>query len=361
MTIAVTGGGTGGHIYPALAVCQALRELRPGVDLVYLGGSGGLEERLVVEEGIPFVALPARKVRKLLAPDTLLALLALWRGYRRARAELRRTQPRALLATGGYAAAAAARAAASMGVPVILHEQNAVAGRTNRWLSRYAVRVCLTFEASASAFPPDRTVVTGLPIRTGVMPQSGRESSRAALGIPADVFVVLVLGGSQGALAINDAVRAALDCLPDNVFVLHQTGPRDATPPPKRPGYRCMPYLDARTLPLAYGSADIVVSRCGASTLAEILANGLPAILIPYPAAYADHQTANAKAVVQAGAAVLMPQSEMTPQRLADTIVSLMECPEKLSDMASAALRLARPDAAKRVAEVVLECAERPR
>lgn len=360
--IAVTGGGTGGHIYPALAVAEALGAMGPGVRLVYIGASDGMEKRLAAERDIPFVGVPARKIRRLASADTLVTLAVLLRGYACARRELGARRPAAVLGTGGYVAAAAVMAAAGLGIPIVLHEQNAVAGRTNRWLAGRAKRVCVTYEASCAQFPGGKAVVTGLPTRTDIVSPRSRDEARARFGVPADASMALVLGGSQGAVALNRAILGALPLLPDDLFVLHQTGRHSAAegaPPDLGGRYAAHAYLDAETLPLAYRAADLVVSRCGASTLAELAANGLPAILVPYPAAYADHQTANAQAVCSKGAAVLMPQNDLTPGRLRDEIGSLIGDRTRLSAMAEASRSLARPDAASDVAAVVMEVAGR--
>jgi len=358
MTVAVTGGGTGGHIYPALSVARALPAQAREVSVVYIGAENGMEAHLASEWGIPFVGVPARKIRRLASLDTLVTLAVLYRGYRRARAALRRDRPAALLGTGGYVAAAATIAAHHERIPVVIHEQNAVAGRTNRWLAARAQRICLSFECSQAAFPADRTVVTGLPTRSDIVSSASREDARRRLSVPTDAFTLLVLGGSQGAAAVNRVVWDALPSLPEHVSVLHQTGPRSSPEPvPSRHGYVSRSYFDAETLPIAFRAADLVLSRCGASTLAETAMNGLPALLVPYPAAYADHQTANARAVSDAGAGILIPQATLTASALTRQVQELMGDPERLARMSAASASLARPDAAARVARVVLECA----
>lgn len=356
MSVAVTGGGTGGHIYPAVAVIEALRE-EYGADVVYYGGLGRMEEQVAREHDIPFVGLPTRKLRKLAAPDSLLTLLTLFRGFLMARRALRQSPVTVLLGTGGYVAAAAALAAASLGIPVVLHEQNAISGRANRWLARWARRVCVTFEQSVNDFPAGRAVVTGLPLRKAVLAHLPRDLCRDKLGMPDNAFLVLVLGGSQGALAVNKLVAEAVPLLPGDVALLHQTGASkaDAGEPGGAATYRQTPFLKGQDLSMAYGSADLVVSRSGASTLAEITVHGLPSVLIPYPYAYADHQTANAEQLVRQGAAILAPQAQLTPDRLANIILELKNNPDRRARMSEAAKRLARPDAARTVARIVWE------
>ncbi|MHB0913022.1 MAG: undecaprenyldiphospho-muramoylpentapeptide beta-N-acetylglucosaminyltransferase [Armatimonadota bacterium] len=344
MKIVLTGGGTGGHSYPALSVAEVLRAR--GCELLYVGSATGPEAELARAAGIPFVGLPSRKLGG--GPVGIaLALAALARGFVRARAALRRFRPDLVIGTGGYAAAAVVLAQAMRGGRTLIHEQNAVPGRTNLWLARYASMICVTFPESARFFPPEKTKVTGLPIRAGLLDLPAKSEARAALGLDEEKFTVLVLGGSQGARALN-AVVEALPAL-DGAQVLHQTG-RANFVESSRPGYRVVPYFEEMSE--AYAAADLVVSRCGASTLAEITAVGLPSVLVPYPHAYADHQTKNAEAMGEA--AILIPESELSPELLAETIRKLSVSPEELSRMAEAARRLGRPDAAREIAEMVV-------
>ncbi len=359
MKVAITGGGTGGHIYPALAVGEFLSRTYPDVRVCFIGASGGMEERLAQSSGFPFSGVVARKIRRLISPDTVVTLLVLGRGWLQARRHLRTISPSVVLGTGGYVAAATVIAASGLGLPVVIHEQNAIGGRTNRWLARLAARVCLTYEESLPNFPRERAVVTGLPIRADLVGTVERGEAHRALGVPPESFMVLVLGGSQGAQALNKVVREAISRLPDNVFVLHQTGPTDADPCGSRERYRPVAFLDTKMLRLAYHAADLALSRCGASTLAELAVAGLPAMLVPYPAAYADHQTANARVVVRHGAAVLIPQAELTPARFVGEVIALMEDRERLESMARASAALARPNAAEQVGRLVIECAKK--
>jgi UDP-N-acetylglucosamine--N-acetylmuramyl-(pentapeptide) pyrophosphoryl-undecaprenol N-acetylglucosamine transferase len=247
-------------------------------------------------------------------------------------------------------------AAALQRIPTLIHEQNSIPGRTNRLLGRLVNRVAITFPEAARFFPARKTLLTGLPIR----PEIGRvdrAEARAALGLEPDRRTLLVLGGSQGARTVN---RATLEALPEwadlPLQVLHQVGranfeewQREAA---ERPAwYRPVPYLDA--IEDAYAAADIVLCRAGASTLAEIAAAGLPAILVPYPYAMADHQTHNARAFVAAGAAVLVPNAEATGARIAREVQDLLGEPRRLAAMSAASRALARPEAALRLADEV--------
>ncbi len=360
MTIGLTGGGTGGHIYPALAVLEHLRAIAAPPRTIYLGARGGREESLAQAYGLTFIGLSARKIQRLMSPDTLWTLAVLFRGYLQARRALQRIQPDAILGTGGYVAAAACLAAAHLQIPVILHEQNAVPGRTNLWLARKARRICVSFRGTEAAFPAGKAIWTGVPIRSDIVSTSAKAEARTHFGIPCGAFVILVLGGSQGSAAINATVRKAVSQLPEDAYVLHQTGDGDNPESPSTDS-RYLPrgYFDRTDLPLAYRSADLVVSRAGASSLAEIAANELPSILVPYPYAYADHQTVNAGAFVEAGAAALIPQSDLSADRLISEFHRSMSDRSGLVAMARAAAGLAARGAAEAVADEVMKAAGR--
>ncbi len=359
MNVVVTGGGTGGHIYPALAVAEALERDIEGIRIEYIGATTGRERDIAAHHGLPFTGVPARRIRKVASPDTLVSLFALYRGYRQARARMRAIKPSVVLGTGGYVAAAATLAASSLGVPTVIHEQNAVAGRTNRWLAKRVQTVCVTYECSAQEFAGSRVVVTGLPLRSVLVSRTDRGEARWQFGIAENAFCLLVLGGSQGAMALNHAVLGALRGLDAGVAVIHQTGPGNEGSAPEGIQCRYIPvaYLDTRDLSAAYAAADLTLCRCGASTLAEVAVAGLPALLVPYPLAYADHQTANARAVAESGAGVLIPQSSLSSERLLEEVARLRKDRDALSAMAAASGRLARPEAARAVADEMLQCA----
>ncbi|CCW34794.1 UDP-N-acetylglucosamine-N-acetylmuramylpentapeptide N-acetylglucosamine transferase [Chthonomonas calidirosea] len=371
MRVVVTGGGTGGHIFPALAVAESLTQLRPAAEVLYIGSANGMEAQIVPEYGWPFQPITARKLRKVLSPSTLLVLWSLWNGYKEARTYLRRFRAEAVLGTGGYVAAAAVLAAAREGIPSVICAPDVVPGRTNRLLARWAQRVCIAFPASAAYFPPDRVVLTGLPLRRGIIapkqitPQEARQHFPS---LSSERFTLLVLGGSQGARAINQVVLQTVPVLLEaGVQILHQIGKRDfpevsnqleAQGLAHREGYHPFAFLETEQMAYAYRAADLVVCRGGVSSLSEILANGLPSIVVPLPTAYADHQTHNARALEQAGAALLLPQFSLTPERLVQLVLGLQNEATRREQMRNAALALGRPDAAESVANEILSLVE---
>jgi len=363
--LVVTGGGTGGHIYPAIAVANAWRRLVPESDVLFVGACDGMEARVAPQAGIRFSGIVAAKLPGRPGPRSVVALATTLRGTLQARRILARLRPSVVVSTGGYAGAAAACAALATRTPVVLVEPNAVPGRANRWLGRWVQRVCVAFEEAAAWFPRDRTTVTGAPIRPDVVSAMPERDARAHFGLPEDGWVLLVVGGSQGARALNVAAVAALPLLPTSVAMLHQTGTADADASRARaaqaglaaPRYVARSYFESAEMPIAYAAASLVLCRCGASSLAEASANGLPAIMVPLPTAFADHQTANARALERAGAGILVPQSELTAEKLAETVRGLTDAPERLEAMRNASRAAGRPGAAEQVARIALEVA----
>jgi UDP-N-acetylglucosamine--N-acetylmuramyl-(pentapeptide) pyrophosphoryl-undecaprenol N-acetylglucosamine transferase len=351
--VLIMAGGTGGHVFPALAIARALRARDEAV--VWLGTDRGLEAQVVPADGLPLHRIRVRGLRRrgpaawLLAPVTLaLALLDAWR-------VVRRLQPRVVLGMGGYTAGPGGVAAWLLRRPLVIHEQNAVAGLTNRLLSRIARRVLAAFPGSFG--PGVATTVTGNPVRADI----------AALPPPAERFAgrtgplrVLVLGGSQGARALNELVPAALGLLPagDRPVVRHQAGERTrpvAEAAYARAGVAAEIHTFIEDMARAYAWADLVISRSGALTVAELAAAGVASILVPYPAAVDDHQTRNARFLVDAGAATLLPEAGLTPAVLAAEI--RRHDRQVACERARAARALARPGATQAIVAACLELA----
>jgi UDP-N-acetylglucosamine--N-acetylmuramyl-(pentapeptide) pyrophosphoryl-undecaprenol N-acetylglucosamine transferase len=314
-----------------------------------------------------YQAVTAKKLRKVVSFSTIGVALALWKGYREAKTFLKAFRAEAVVSTGGYVAAATALAGARLGLPTVVLEGNAIAGRTNRWLARYATKVCVTFEETMAEFPREKTVQTGLPLREGtVLPEEVTpQAARCELsGLAAEKFTLLVIGGSQGARAVNERVLDAAPGLVEaGVQILHQTGERNIAEVREqaaakgltgKPGYVPMAFLDEKQVPLAMRAANIIVCRGGISTLSEVMVNGLPAMIVPLPSAYADHQTYNARPLEKAGGALLRPEAELTGARLAAEVLELRQSPERLATMAAAMRALGRPHAADEVARLVL-------
>jgi len=366
MRIVVSGGGTGGHIFPALAVCEGLTRREPDCELLYIGSATGMETEIVPKAGVPFQGVTARKLRKLVSLSTVGVGLSLVRGWAEARRYLRAYRPDAVIGTGGYVAGAATLAGASLGIPTLILAPDAIPGRTNRMLARFAQRICVSFEETRVRFPAEKTIVTGLPLRAGAIAPAEidpREARCRFEGLAADRFTVLVIGGSQGARALNEIVLEALpDLVGRGMQVLHQTGPKNiddvrvktrALGLPSATGFCPVAFLNAEQVPMAYRAADVIVCRGGMSTLSEVMANAVPAMIVPLPTAYADHQTANAQILAKRGAALCCPEFDLHPEGLLNKLMSLRETPGRLERMQDASRAMGRPDAADRVAELV--------
>jgi UDP-N-acetylglucosamine--N-acetylmuramyl-(pentapeptide) pyrophosphoryl-undecaprenol N-acetylglucosamine transferase len=362
MKIVLTGGGTGGHIYPAISVAQALRELEPGIELLFVGSSHGPEGELVAKAGIPFRAVPSSSLTKSTSFRNGASLLKLIAGVFRARGILKGFAPDVVIGTGGYTTAAVLLAARCLRKKIVIHEQNAVPGRTNLWLARISDKVCVSVESSAAFFVKEKVVVTGMPVRGEFASLPAKSDARRLMGLDESLFTILVVGGSQGAKRLNELALGMWPEIDDGgVQVVHQAGERNIEELRARLAegdfvfaggrYRAEAYLD---MPVAVAAADLVICRSGASTIAEVTAAGLPCILVPYPHAYANHQKRNAEHLADHGAAVMCEESHTTPAMLAILVKDFRANPDKLRAMASVSKSLGRVDAASEVARVAL-------
>ncbi len=358
----LAGGGTGGHVSPLLAVAEALAEASAAPPRV-VGGRRGLEDGLVRSAGIAFHATPMPSLRD---PDSRLSLVA--RGilfpiaFADALVTVLRYRPDVCCTTGGLVAFPVVLAARVARVPVFIWEGNVVPGRVNRALAGRAQRVGVTFAGSLARFSRGKAVLTGNPVRRSLLRWS-KTDGRAALGLPATGAVVLVTGGSQGAAPVNEAVFAALPRLVRRATIVHHVGAahlrraeslREGLPEADRGRYRPYGYLHEE-MGAALAAADLVVARASSSSIAEPLAFGTPLVLIPFGAAADAHQTANARAIEEVGAAVAIRESELDGDRLAAVVSGLLDDPARLARMTAAARAAGRPDAAREIARLVLD------
>jgi UDP-N-acetylglucosamine--N-acetylmuramyl-(pentapeptide) pyrophosphoryl-undecaprenol N-acetylglucosamine transferase len=354
LRVIVAGGGTGGHLFPGLAVADALARRRP-TRVVFVGSSHGIETRVVTKRGYPLRTLPVRALRGqglLGLTNSALRLPASLFSAWRLLGEIR---PDLLIGVGGYASGPVVIAGRSRRIPTVLLEQNAHPGLTNRILARFADRICVSFPESTEYFPHSRTVQTGNPVRPPAEPMAGRHEG----------FSVLIFGGSAGAHRLNEIGVEAMSRLErSGLRIVHQTGEGDFETVRNR--YRqhgieadVWPFID--DMAAAYTGADIVVCRAGATTLAELTALGKPALLVPYPYAADDHQRKNAQSLVVRGAAMMILDRELSAENLSRAVTELRADPARLAAMARAARTLGRPDAAERVVDVCLKLVEEKR
>jgi len=368
MRLLIAAGGTGGHIYPAMAVARSLSTGPEPPDLRWLGGHRGLEATIVPAAGIPLRRLAARSLRTAdLDAHVVIDPLRLAASVPQATAILLAERPAAVFTTGGYVAVPVLMAAAPLGIPVVMWDGNVVPGRAVRATARLATALAVSFDATcralASAAPGRPCYVTGTPIRD--IESIDRLAARERMDIAPGERVLLIFGGSQAVRRFNAAVAGAVSRLVERVTVIHVTGEdgyaaalagRESLPEPNRARYRPYPFLRDEML-AALCSADLVVGRAGSSTLAEVSALGLPIVVVPYPHA-AGHQRANARSLVEAGAARVVDDEAFDADALLEA-ASLLGDPAAHARMSAASRSLGRPGAAAAVAELVLAAARR--
>lgn len=351
------GGGTGGHLYPGLAIANEVQKQAPNVQPYFIGARRGIEREVLPTTNYAHTLLDLHPLYRRSPWNnwrTAVGAVSSWRAI----AKIARAQrPLAVVGTGGYAAGVALAWARWSGVPTMLHEPDSHPGLTTRRFAKTANAVFLGFpEAESQLRVGPRTLMysMGCPIVPPPREAPTRLEARRAWGLPDDAFVVLVVGGSQGARALNECVARWSKALPENVAVIWATGrgQAEAYMQYESANVRVRPYLSP--IADAYAAADLAVTRAGAMTIAELCAWGIPAVLVPLPTAAQDHQTHNAKALQAAGAAVYMPQSEFTPESLDATVRELRAQPGVMMDMAQSAVLRGRPHAAAEIAEQIL-------
>ncbi|MBI4300836.1 MAG: undecaprenyldiphospho-muramoylpentapeptide beta-N-acetylglucosaminyltransferase [Chloroflexi bacterium] len=365
MRFVITGGGTGGHVYPALAVVEVLarEEQDKGMsrsELLYVGMAQGIEAGLATRTGLPFAAVRAGAIRGGSPIRIVAGAAKLLLGIVRAWQVLRRFRPKAVLSTGGYVSVPVGLAAWLLRVPLVVYLPDVAPGWAVRLLARFARRVAVTSEASRAYLPPAKVVVTGYPVRA-VFGSASKEEAQRKMGLDPVLPTLLLWGGSRGARSLNRALGVVLAEVLDLCQVLHVCGTedeaefqarREALPAELRERYHVHAYL-YDDLPLAMVAADLAVSRAGASIMGEFPVAGLPSILVPYPYA-GGHQWLNAKALVDGGAAEIIEDADLEA-RLLPAVRDLICDQERLAGMAAACRRLARPDAAREIARLLLQ------
>ncbi len=358
----IAGGGTGGHIFPAIAIAQAVRELRPDARFLFVGAEGKMEMQKVPAAGFAIEALPIRGFQR----GSLLKNIGLpWRLLRsmlKARALVKQFRPKVAVGVGGYASGPLLKAAQGMGVPTLIQEQNSFPGKTNIHLAKRAARICVAYEGMEKYFPRDRILLTGNPVRTDTVKLTGKKPRGLEhFGLRADAPILFITGGSLGARGVNRGVEAALPLWKkEGVQVIWQTGSpflKQAQEAVARIGYgECKVHEFVDRMDLAYAVADLVVARAGAISVSELCIVAKPAILVPLPTAAEDHQTHNARALTDRGAAVLLRDADAVEQ-LGAKALELIRDPQSLDRLRLAIAGLAQHDAAQAIAAEVIRLA----
>lgn len=376
----VTGGGTGGHTYPALTAVRALQARLAGqgrtVDVLWVGTAAGLEARVTAREGIPFKAVATGKLRRarnplgMLSRANLTDMARVPLGVLQARSVVARFRPDVVLATGGYVAVPVGVAARACGRPLVIHEQTLRLGLANRILARLAAKLAVSSDSTLSLLPDsirNRAVATGNPVRSEVL-EGQADRAVEALGVQGfdrGLPTMYVTGGAQGATQINELVTAILPWLLKHANIVHQCGPASletqrehasALPPDLAARYLPLGFVGPE-LPDVFALADVVISRSGAGTIAELTALGMAAVLIPLASSAGGEQARNAQHLTEKGAAVALLGDDVTVADLQDAVAPLLQDPQRRQSIANRARELGRPDAGDRLVDVVLDAA----
>lgn len=358
--IVISGGGTGGHIYPAIAIANALREIRPDISLLFVGASGKMEMEKVPRAGYEIVGLPVVGLQRNLSLSNLLFPFKLVNSLLKARQVIKEFRPRVAVGVGGFASGPLLQMASLSGIPTVIQEQNSHAGITNRLLARKASRICVAYPGMEKFFPKEKILLTGNPVRKDIIDISGKkEDGLNHFGLSPSQKTLFVMGGSLGARSINEAIAGSLQRFADEgIQLIWQTGKlfidqaRETT---GRLGLeKSIKAFDfIYEMDLAYAAADVVVSRAGALSVSEICLAGKPSVLVPYPHATEDHQTSNARALVS-GEAALMIKDPEAKEQLVPAALDLLRNTRQQQVLSENCRRFGFPDAAARIASEIL-------
>jgi len=357
MKVLISGGGTGGHIFPAVSIANALREINPDCEILFIGAESRMEMERVPAAGYKIVGLPIRGFDRQHILKNISVLWDLWKSMRKAKSVIKEFKPDVAVGVGGYASGAAMKVAAKLGIPVLLQEQNGFAGVTNKLLKNDAKKICVAYEGMEKFFPAEKIILTGNPVRQNLAGGNKQEAYKE-FGFSPEKKTLLIIGGSLGARTINNSVIAHLQELIDSdIQILWQTGKGYIEAARKS----AEPFLCDRLkvtdfvsrMDLAYAMADVVISRAGASSISELCLLGKPSILVPSPNVAEDHQTHNAMALVNKDAAILVKDVD-AEKDLVSTALQLIGDEQKLTDLSKNILTLAQKDSANRIANEVI-------
>lgn len=359
MRIMLTGGGTGGHTSPAVAVIEELRRRDPQLLVQWVGKKGGLEESLAKKYEVPFRSLPVEGWPRNLTMRKGWVLIKLAYSMFRAWFYLKVFRPQAVFGVGGYVSLPALWVAQRMGIMTFLHEQNKRLGLANRLCAAKATKLLLSYPETEGNYPQECALVVGNPVRQAFINPPDKGTACTRLELQSHIPTILIVGGSQGAHRLNEAAAAMVHAFKKNeIQLIWSTGKADFNYAYEKAKDAPVPtkvFAFIEDMATACAAADLIISRAGASATAEIAVMGKPSILVPFPYATDNHQEYNARAFQETGAALLLPDTECTGERLAEMIRSLLQNPEKLATMGAAARTLAKPFAAEHIAEIILE------
>ena len=349
----VSGGGTGGHIFPAIAIADAFKRRHPDAEILFVGAKGRMEMERVPKAGYPIEGLWISGFKRELSLDNLSFPFKLISSLHNAKKILKRFKPDVVVGVGGYASGPIMRKATSLGIPVVIQEQNSYPGVTNKIVAPKAAKICVAYENMETWFPKDKIVLTGNPLRNNVVSTEGKHDEGARFfGLDPQKPIILLVGGSQGALGINRGVSAKLSMFKDVDYqMVWQTGKSYIEQAQKEVdelglGERVKPTVFIDRMDLAYAAADMVISRAGAMSISELSLVGKAVVFVPLPTAAEDHQTKNAMSLVEKDAAMIVKNDE-TPENLLPTVFELLKNEEKICKMQENIAKFARPNAAE--------------
>ena len=365
LRVIISGGGTGGHIFPAIAIANEIKALRPEAEILFVGAEGRMEMQRVPAAGYRIVGLPVAGFDRKKLWRNFGVLLKLWRSQNKAKRIIKEFKPMVAVGVGGYASGPTLNVSGKMGIPTLLQEQNSYAGVTNKLLAKRAKKICVAYEGMERFFPKDRIVLTGNPVRQNLLHHSlSPQEARQQLGLRPDLKTILIIGGSLGARTLNESVLNHLDWLTqqEDVQILWQTGKVYSGNIQERLSQTTQPQQLHVTefvsdMSAAYAAADLVVSRAGASSISEICLLGKPSILVPSPNVAEDHQTHNALALVNKDAARYVTDAD-APSALLELAVATVRDEPTLQQLSANALKLAKPNAARDIAEFAIALAQ---
>jgi len=366
LRVIISGGGTGGHIFPAVSIANALREINPEVKILFVGAEGRMEMQRVPAAGYEIIGLPVRGLlRPLWKPGNISILIDFLKSKRMAKQTLRDFKPHVAVGVGGYASSATLNAAYDLGIPCLIQEQNSYAGLTNKTLAKKAKKICVAYEGMERFFPKDRILLTGNPVRQNLFnPSLTREECAAAFGLNPAKPTILLIGGSLGARTLNESVMRNLSRIAaSSVQFIWQTGSYYSKDIEKLLDVKGKPTNLVVTdfisrMDKAYRLADLVISRAGAGTISELCLLGKPTILVPSPNVAEDHQTHNAMALVNRQAALLVRDAE-APETLIPLALETVVNTDKLEQLGKNAAVMALRDSARIIAEEVIKLASK--
>jgi UDP-N-acetylglucosamine--N-acetylmuramyl-(pentapeptide) pyrophosphoryl-undecaprenol N-acetylglucosamine transferase len=357
--VIIGGGGTGGHIFPAISIANALRSVDKDIEILFVGALNKIEMEKVPEAGYKIIGLPVAGFQRKLTLKNISFFFRLWQSMRMSKKIINEFKPDVAVGVGGYASGPILKTAARKGIPIVIQEQNSYAGVTNRILAKSASKICVAYDGMVRFFPVEKIILTGNPVRRDIVSMTAlKEPSLLHFGLDPKKQTILILGGSLGARTINNSIAASFSRIPDDVQILWQCGKlyfKEMNARLDESGKKNIVLKEfIREMDQAFAAADVIISRAGAGTLSELAIVGKPVILVPSPNVAEDHQTQNALSLVNKNAGIMVKDID-SHEKLIDTAISLVRNPEQRNELSANLKNLAITDSADRIAQEILK------